>query len=289
VISWAHGTTGIADSCAPTIAGDNGGYALKLQNAWLKKGYAVVRTDYEGLGTPGDHPYLLGVSEGRSVLDMALAARKLEPSLSKNLVISGHSQGGQAALWAASLAPKWASSEKLKGTVAFAPVSHLAEQSQLLSALKTPSNLSGLVAMILDGVNIADPALAVPSLLSDRTAALWPQVSTTCLAALDAPTSFGGVAPADFFKPGANTAPITAFLSKNEDPEDLKIKTPVQIEQGMSDTTVLPTFTQLMAAEYKKNHVDLTYKTYSGLTHGTVVTSAKPEKDASAFIKHVLK
>ena len=41
-------------------------------------GYVVAATDYEGLGTPGVHPYLVGESEGRSVLDAARAARALE-------------------------------------------------------------------------------------------------------------------------------------------------------------------------------------------------------------------
>ena len=68
---------------------------------WLKAGYAIVRTDYEGLGTPGDHPYLIGRSEGHSVLDAARAARKLDSGIGKRVVIAGHSQGGQSALWAA--------------------------------------------------------------------------------------------------------------------------------------------------------------------------------------------
>ena len=42
---------------------------------WIKAGYAVVRTDYDGLGTPGVHQYLVGTSEGRSVLDAVRAAR----------------------------------------------------------------------------------------------------------------------------------------------------------------------------------------------------------------------
>ena len=107
VISWAHGTTGIADACAPSRSDAFGGYDHALLNRWLKAGYAVVRTDYEGLGTPGDHPYLIGVSEGRSVLDMVRAARKLDSNIGKRVVIAGHSQGGHAALWAASLQRKW--------------------------------------------------------------------------------------------------------------------------------------------------------------------------------------
>ena len=61
VVSWAHGTTGIADSCSPTRTNALGGYDHALLQGWLKAGYAVVRTDYAGLGTPGDHPYLIGV------------------------------------------------------------------------------------------------------------------------------------------------------------------------------------------------------------------------------------
>src|SRR6185437_8751422 len=54
VVSWAHGTTGIADECAPTrLAGDRSANYVRTElDTWLSKGYAVVRTDYEGLGTP---------------------------------------------------------------------------------------------------------------------------------------------------------------------------------------------------------------------------------------------
>ena len=109
IITYAHGTTGAADSCAPTRgydAGEPRSYAYPLLQRWLKAGYAVVRTDYEGLGTPGVHQYLVGESEGRSVLDAVRAARALEPRLSKRFVIAGHSQGGHAALFAAALAKK---------------------------------------------------------------------------------------------------------------------------------------------------------------------------------------
>jgi acetyl esterase/lipase len=107
VITWAHGTTGIADSCAPSRDSAANpahtliNYAYPLLQRWLKAGYAVVRTDYEGLGTPGEHPYLIGRSEGRSVLDIVRAARKLDKRLGRRVIIAGHSQGGQAALFAA--------------------------------------------------------------------------------------------------------------------------------------------------------------------------------------------
>jgi pimeloyl-ACP methyl ester carboxylesterase len=284
VISWAHGTTGIADACAPSRTNATGGYDHALLNRWLKAGFAVVETDYEGLGTPGDHPYLIGVSEGHSVLDMVRAARKLDRRLSKNVVVAGHSQGGHAALWAASLARKWTPELKLRGTVAFAPASHLGEQASLLSALTTPSGLSGLAALIVRGIDIADPQLGIPSLLSDRAAALYPEIATKCLGDLAAPSSFGGLAPADLFRPGAQVAPLIAALNAN-DPETLKIRGPVRIEQGKVDTTVFPQFTDQLVGELKAN---VTYKTYAGVDHGGVVTSAKPAADATKFIRSKL-
>ena len=105
---------------------------------WLNAGYAVVRTDYQGLGTPGVHGYLIGKDEGRSVLDIVRAARSVVGHLSNKVVIGGHSQGGHAALWAAALAKTWTPELKVAGTLAFAPASHLGEQASLISSVTTP-------------------------------------------------------------------------------------------------------------------------------------------------------
>ena len=67
-------------------------------NAWVARGYAVVQTDYEGLGTPGGHPYLNGVSESNTVVDIVRAGRELNGHIGRNWIAMGHSQGAQAAL-----------------------------------------------------------------------------------------------------------------------------------------------------------------------------------------------
>jgi Secretory lipase len=84
VISWAHGTVGVADLCAPSRdhptsqAHPMNVYVHTLLNAFLCEGWAVVMTDYEGLGTTDRrHPHLLGVSEAAGVLDIVRAARRL--------------------------------------------------------------------------------------------------------------------------------------------------------------------------------------------------------------------
>jgi pimeloyl-ACP methyl ester carboxylesterase len=283
VITWAHGTVGIADACAPSLAGTQSNYDSPLLNRWLKAGYAVVRTDYEGLGTPGEHPYLIGVSEGRSVLDMARAARKLDSSLGKSVVIAGHSQGGHAVLWAASLAKKFTPDLKLRGTVAFAPASHIGEQGGFLRTLSSPSGLSGLASMIVRGIDIAKPSLNIGGLLSDPAKALYPQIDQKCLDGLSAPDSFGGLAPADLFRADAALDPMIAALNAN-DPETRKIAGPVLIEQGKADTTVFPNFTDQLSGELKGRGVKVTYKTYNGVDHRGAVTSKAPANDATKWI-----
>lgn len=190
MITWAHGTTGVADTCAPsrdfvgtpTPTGET--YINPELTAWLQAGYAVLRTDYEGLGTPGNHPYLVGTSEGRSVLDIVSAARQLDAQIGRRFLIAGHSQGGHAALFAAGLAQSWARGLVLRGTVAFAPASHLLEQSALLPILTSASPLSGRAVLNLDGAATQSSQIHIDQLLSDQALALYPLLQQQCLTQL---------------------------------------------------------------------------------------------------------
>lgn len=290
VVSFAHGTTGIADVCAPTRATGraSGGYDSDVADAplfdsWIKDGYAVVRTDYEGLGGPGAHPYLIGRSEGYGVLDMVRAARHLDPAIGKRVVLSGHSQGGHAALWAASLAPAYTPELHVLGTVAFAPQSHTPDEVGLLKTLSITS-LSGVASLILRGVDVADPSLHVSRLLTPRAAKLYPQTLTRCLSGLDAKSSFGGVPLNRLIKPSANLGPVSAFLTRN-DPDSLHIKGRVLLEQGLDDTTVFPPFDLGLSVDLAQHGATVTYHTYPGATHGSVIVAAAA--DATAFLKQV--
>jgi pimeloyl-ACP methyl ester carboxylesterase len=290
VITWAHGTTGIADQCAPSrdTAGNPDhlltSYVYPQLNAWLKAGYAVVRTDYAGLGTPGDHPYLNGRSEGRAVLDIVRAARKLSPALGKKYVIAGHSQGGQAALFAARLAPSYAGGLQLRGTIAYAPASHLSEQLPLARGITSPNpGISSLAALIARGLDVARPNLNVASLLSDQARALYPQTEQRCLIELAAQDSFGGLPPSQLFRSDADFSPFAAALDQEDDPENLTIHSAVRIEQGAADTTVLPAFTDQLAQAYQQRRTPLVYKKYDGVAHGDIV--AKAETDALKWLR----
>nr|WP_275587053.1 lipase family protein [Arcanobacterium pluranimalium] len=120
LIAFAPGTQGVGDKCAPsrqladTAVGD---YEQYFFEAMLKKGYAVVVTDYEGLGTPGMHTYMDRISQGHAVLDSVRAVRQLKgwDIIAENpLAIDGYSQDGGAAASAAELADNYAPELKFK-------------------------------------------------------------------------------------------------------------------------------------------------------------------------------
>lgn len=117
VVAWAHGTTGIADRCAPSVNPRSSRDAKYLSN-WLKQGFAIVATDYQGLGTPGAHPYLHARSEAYSVLDAIRAARIGIPDLANKVLLVGQSQGAGAAFATAGYAPTYAPDVNIIGTIA---------------------------------------------------------------------------------------------------------------------------------------------------------------------------
>jgi acetyl esterase/lipase len=126
VVAWAHGTTGIMPRCAPSLR-TNALTTIPGLAEMVARGYVVVATDYPGLGTAGPHPYMVGVSEARAVLDSVRAARALPDSgASARFAVWGHSQGGHAALFTGQLARAYASELKLAGIAAAAPATALA-------------------------------------------------------------------------------------------------------------------------------------------------------------------
>lgn len=122
LISYAAGTQGMADRCAPSRQMAEGAqYEILGFGGLVTSGYAVAMTDYQGLGTPGTHTYMNRIAQGRAVLDMARAAQRLPGtglSSSTPVGIMGYSQGGGAAAAAAELYPAYAPELKLKGVMA---------------------------------------------------------------------------------------------------------------------------------------------------------------------------
>lgn len=132
VVAWAHPTLGQADKCAPSRSANPLSDTQSWLDAMLGRGWVVAATDYAGLGTPGPKSYLLGEQSAQDLVNSVRAAKSVAQSVSSaqtsnDWVLWSHSQGGQAALWAAAKAPELAPELSNKGVAAAAPAAELAE------------------------------------------------------------------------------------------------------------------------------------------------------------------
>ncbi len=126
IVAWAHPTTGVTPPCAPSLALEHFAHIQGLKTL-LERGYVVTATDYPGLGTSGPHPYLVGISEARAVLDSVRVARTMPGAGNGNrFAVWGHSQGGQAALFTGLIGRQYATEIELAGIAAAAPATELA-------------------------------------------------------------------------------------------------------------------------------------------------------------------
>ena len=127
--------------------------------------------------------------------------------------------------------------------------------------------------MVLRSIDTVNPGLGISAGLGDRALALYPQTLTACLGDLAKPESFGGLKGTEFIRDGAIPAPVKAAIDAT-DPDNLRIRTPVRIEQGSADATVLPPFTEQLRDTYKTLGNPVTYTSYNGVSHGGIVDAA---------------
>jgi len=125
IIAWAHPTSGVVPRCAPSLAIFLFEQIQGLRS-FVRDGYVVAATDYPGLGTAGPHPYLVGTSEGRAVIDSVRVAGSLPGAGGgKRFLVWGHSQGGHASLFTGAIAKSYAPELHLLGVAAAAPATDL--------------------------------------------------------------------------------------------------------------------------------------------------------------------
>ena len=125
IIAWAHPTSGVVPRCAPSLAIFLFEQIQGLRS-FVRDGYVVAATDYPGLGTPGPHPYLVGTSEARAVIDSVRVAGSLPGAGGgKRFLVWGHSQGGHASLFTGAIAKSYAPELDLLGVAAAAPATDL--------------------------------------------------------------------------------------------------------------------------------------------------------------------
>jgi pimeloyl-ACP methyl ester carboxylesterase len=271
-VAWAHGTMGLADECAPSrtdhldLPGFDD-YSATVAS-YLGQGWTVAATDYPGLGTPGQHPYVVGDSEGRSVIDSVRAARNLNSTLSDKWVVSGHSQGGQAAIFANELADTYGKGLHLRGAIALAPLSNL----DLITPGLAGTPLQGYLVMAIYGLSAVDPTVQPEDILAqpalDRVSAL----ETGCFAEVHA--AFPDLTADELLVGGQlSDALIAKFAESN--PGQVAGGSPVLLVQGLSDDTIPADLTQYFHSQLCAFDQPVQLTEYPGLGHVEVLAGSQ--------------
>ncbi|MCL2534627.1 MAG: lipase family protein [Nocardiaceae bacterium] len=278
VISWAHGTTGVADACAPssgTVDGPDGEYLEYISQTldrFLQAGYVVAQTDYVGLGTPGLHPYVNGDSEADAVVDIVRASRALDPAIGKTWYVAGHSQGGHAALFTAARGTERAPELDLRGAVAIAPGNNTSQTPQYFAAGGPDVRLAlGYLPLILLGAQAADPDLRAEDYVTDSAKPLVDTAYASCTGAIDA---VAATVPVDrIMKPDADVDVLVSYLETQE-PAKLKLTVPTLVLQGTGDTAVAEPGSRALVETLCATGSSVGYRTYEGLEHTPTVPAA---------------
>ncbi len=246
IIAWAHPTTGVVDRCAPTLLPDLAGTVAGLEEM-MRRGYVVAATDYEGLGVHGTHPYLIGKSEARAVLDSVRAARELPDALaSDRFAVWGHSQGGHAVFFTGEEAASYAPELKLVGLAAAAPATYLVE---LFRADRGTMGGDVLTAMaLLSWSTIYN--IPTDSVLASGAKHSYTAVATTCIQSIADLLKLDQIAqPLEQRFLAADPSKIEPWrgIMEANSPGKNPAGAPVFIAQGTADETVRPEITRQFA------------------------------------------
>ncbi|WP_240771691.1 lipase family protein [Nocardia sp. CS682] len=292
VVSWAHGTSGMAQGCAPNLMGgiaDDHDETPQMSSL-LAQGYAVAATDYIGLGAPGQYEYLAGRAEGHAVLDIVRAGRALAPELSDSYALAGHSIGGHAALLAAQLSSSYAPELDLRGTAAFAPTSNYENLITLLSgpdlAAPLPAGLQVRVLMIMAGLQHARPELASTDHLSERGKQVLALAAAGEGCLESATTAVKGRPVGELFSKPLTDPAVTAALRDYMGAPTTGYHRPLLLLQGGADTVQPMPTTVLLQQQLQQGGVDSRLQFYPSATHFTLLPHARA--DVSAFLAEVL-
>ena len=173
VIAWAHGFSGVARSCAPSLTRNIGhGPVLSM---YVNLGYAVIATDYTGLGTRFRNAFLDGPSNAADVINSIPAARAAVPELGTRWVVMGEAEGGLTALAVAEKESEIRDASYL-GAVAISDIAGLKEIFDQSGA----GSSSLMLASLAYGIKTVDPHFKTSDVLTEKGLALYQNVGQTC-------------------------------------------------------------------------------------------------------------
>lgn len=286
VIAWAHGTVGLGDDCTPSALPrtprDN-----EYLSHWLDQGYAVVASDYVGLGTPGLMSYLNSVTTAHGVVDSVIAAHDMGLPLSPKWAIVGQSQGGGAAISSARWATEFSAGTGLdyRAVVATgtpANIDKLIKQAGpdfVLPELGPIAN--AYTAYILAALREARPDLDINRVLSPAGLNAATRAETVCTLALS--DELAQFKPADFFNAPLSSIPgiadaLHAFMGTPSTGFDR----PIFLGVGLLDRDVPPESTLTFYEQLVANNQNVTLRIYPEDDHSGTVLASLP--DSTPFL-----
>lgn len=277
VIDWTHGTTGAARQCAPSILAEpfESG-ALFVLPEIIDQGWALVATDYIGLGTEGPHPYLVGEPSAQAALDAVRAARQLDDArLGDQTVVWGHSQGGGAALWTGAVAEEYAPDVPLAGVAALAPASDLPAFVGEIDGITGGSIFASFTiagyAGVYDDVTYRQyvrPGAEVTVRQMGQRCLAEPATGVTLL------TLLGLSRDPDVFAADPTTGPLGERLVENVPPATGSA--PLLLGQGAADSLIVPAVQDGYVATLCAEGRPVDYRLYAGRDHVALVEPDSP-------------
>jgi pimeloyl-ACP methyl ester carboxylesterase len=269
VVVSTHGTIGVASGCAGSDLGAKYWPAIDGLREFLRRRYVVVAPDYEGLGTPRPHPYLVGNSEAWAALDAVRAARLFSPAKAgERFAVFGASQGGQAALFTGQQAAGYAPELNLVGVAAAAPATDL---ERLFSSNPDATFIRVLSAYTLATWSQVYPQLRLDQVVTRPAQPIVRRIARICIAA-ERNATIAAVLVAQLLRITYlkelpwETEPWKSLLAENT-PGRVKIGAPIIITQGEADGLITPSITREFVDELCGKGETVTYRTYRGVDH----------------------
>jgi len=276
VVTWSHGTNGMADTCAPSTDYTDEDLTTVPQaslNALLARGWVVTASDYQGEGTPpGLLPYLVGGISGDNTIDIVLAAHQLAAAdTSKRYVVWGHSEGGQTAMFAWDAGETYGARQgfTMLGTVAGAPPTQFA----LIYSFLETSPYRFYLFMATVGYHTAYGNAAVPlsQILTATGIKMIPRLEGGCFTYLE--KTLDKYTYSQLFRENPTQLASFAPILTENDPADFSSVPPVPllIIQGGADEQIPVVTTQILYTHLCGLGADVERWIYPGLDHYGVI------------------
>ncbi|MQA96525.1 MAG: lipase [Streptosporangiales bacterium] len=271
IVGYAPGTHGMGDQCAPSRhleAGDENEGGLIHQYAG--SGLAVAVTDYEGLGTPGDHRYMVARSAAHVLLDIVRAAQRLPGAglpADGPVGLAGYSQGGHAASWAAQVAPDYAPDLDVKAVASGGtPVDlrHIAAENE-------GGENFGLVLAAGIGMDAGYPELDLESFLNDAGRAGIEELRNGCDF-----SPYAGKTLADYTTSDPLETEEWRTILDAQNVGGMEPRVPVLLYHSTGDEIIPYEDARELRAAWCDAGVNVTFRTFLLLEHATTAAVASP-------------